>query len=120
MNRVGKYLCDLSAMSRGFLLLAATSYRRIQINVTLIWFDCDRRYLFFRNCCASVRAKHLVLLAGMGKITLETYLLQHHIWLTSNAKSLLILVCLFCFCVHVLAARQTTHVYMSPGVCSLP
>ena len=32
------------------------------------------------------------LLHTIGKTTLETYLLQHHIWLTSNAKSLLVVV----------------------------
>ena len=33
-----------------------------------------------------------MLLHEIGKTTLETYLLQHHIWLTSNAKSLLTLL----------------------------
>jgi len=49
-------------------------------------------YIFIRNITPSLRSSHLHLLAEMGKTTLETYLMQHHIWLTSNAKTLLILV----------------------------
>ena len=49
-------------------------------------------YLFVRNSTQYLRNKHLELLARMGKITLETYLLQHHVWLTSNAKTLLTIV----------------------------
>ena len=39
-----------------------------------------------------MRSYHSGLLHEMGKITLETYLMQHHIWLTSNAKTLLNIV----------------------------
>jgi hypothetical protein len=49
-------------------------------------------YIYIRNCTGSLRRSHLGLLARMGKITLETYLLQHHIWLTSNAKTVLTIV----------------------------
>jgi len=49
-------------------------------------------YIFFRNLTPTLRGYHLDLLHQIGKTTLETYLMQHHIWLTSNAKSLLTLI----------------------------
>ena len=49
-------------------------------------------FVFLRNLTPWLRSIHIVLLAEMGKITLETYLMQHHIWLTSNAKTLLVLL----------------------------
>lgn len=49
-------------------------------------------YVFIRNLSPRLRAYHLHYMAEMGKTTLETYLMQHHIWLTSNAKTLLVLV----------------------------
>ncbi|GAB5360132.1 hypothetical protein AAMO2058_000601100 [Amorphochlora amoebiformis] len=49
-------------------------------------------YIFIRNCSETLRGYHLDLLTRMGKITLETYLMQHHIWLTSNAKTLLVII----------------------------
>jgi len=47
-------------------------------------------YLYLRNLTPWLRGAHLGLWAEIGKITLETYLLQHHIWLTSNAKTVLV------------------------------
>jgi hypothetical protein len=49
-------------------------------------------YIYFRNLTPWLRNHTLELLHQIGKTTLETYLMQHHIWLTSNAKSLLTLI----------------------------
>lgn len=49
-------------------------------------------YIYFRNLTPWLRGHSMELLHQIGKTTLETYLMQHHIWLTSNAKSLLTLV----------------------------
>ena len=49
-------------------------------------------YIFLRNMSSYGRMYHSNLLAQMGKITLETYLLQHHVWLADNAKSRFILI----------------------------
>ena len=49
-------------------------------------------YIYFRNLTPTLRSYSFDLLHQIGKTTLETYLMQHHIWLTSNAKSLLTLV----------------------------
>ena len=40
-------------------------------------------------CPLGLRTYYLGTLSFLGKYTLETYLLQHHVWMTSNAKSLL-------------------------------
>jgi len=49
-------------------------------------------YIYFRNLTPGLRSHSLKLLHEIGKTTLETYLMQHHIWLTSNAKTLLVLI----------------------------
>lgn len=49
-------------------------------------------YIFFRNITPTVRSGVSMSMHDLGKTTLETYLLQHHIWLTSNAKTLLTIV----------------------------
>jgi hypothetical protein len=49
-------------------------------------------YIFFRNITPAVRSYVSMSMHDLGKTTLETYLLQHHIWLTSNAKTLLTIV----------------------------
>lgn len=49
-------------------------------------------YIYFRNLTPWLRNHSMDLLHQIGKTTLETYLMQHHIWLTSNAKSLLTLI----------------------------
>eukprot|EP00947_MAST-08B_sp_MAST-8B-sp1_P002362 g2362.t1 len=49
-------------------------------------------YVYLRNMTRWLRSWHLALLKEAGKITLETYLMQHHVWLTTNAKTLLTVV----------------------------
>lgn len=49
-------------------------------------------YIFFRNLTPFIRSGVSMSLHDLGKTTLETYLLQHHIWLTSNAKTLLTII----------------------------
>ena len=49
-------------------------------------------YIFFRNISPGIRSQVSMSLHALGKTTLETYLLQHHVWLTSNAKTLLTIV----------------------------
>ena len=45
-----------------------------------------------RNHTPGLRAWYSQPLHELGKTTLETYLMQHHLWLSSNAKSLLTIV----------------------------
>jgi len=49
-------------------------------------------YVYLRNLTPILRSYSLALLQEIGKTTLETYLMQHHIWLTSNAKTLLTMI----------------------------
>lgn len=86
----------------GSILLAATwiwvsgpfLLEKVDYNLTHPYFSCVPVlcYIYFRNISPWLRTHSLHLLHQIGKTTLETYLMQHHIWLTSNAKSLLILI----------------------------
>jgi len=49
-------------------------------------------YVVVRNFTPKLRRYHSSSLATMGKITLETYLMQHHIWLSKNAKALYVVI----------------------------
>jgi hypothetical protein len=47
-------------------------------------------YILVRNSSSYLRSRNLGILSWMGKITLETYLLQFHVWLTDDAKTVLV------------------------------
>jgi hypothetical protein len=73
-------------------------------------------YLFLRNISVTVRSYYLHTLHVFGTITLESYLLQYHIWLADNAGKLLNIVPgypVLNYCVatalHVFCAFQIFH-----------
>jgi hypothetical protein len=47
-------------------------------------------YVYIRNLTPTLRSHSMGLLQEIGKTTLETYAMQHHIWLTSNSKTILV------------------------------
>lgn len=74
-------------------------------------------YVFFRNIAPWMRMHNLEMFHSIGKTTLEVYLLHHHIWLTSNADTILTLFpgwpkmnALVVTIVFVFVSRQTHHV----------
>ena len=49
-------------------------------------------YVFFRNSTIWLRRSHCAIFAYLGKITLETYISQLHIYLQSDAKYILVYI----------------------------
>ncbi|XP_071804052.1 uncharacterized protein [Asterias amurensis] len=49
-------------------------------------------YIFFRNIVPSLRTRYLGLFAFLGKITLETYIAQLHIYMQYNAHKLIVFI----------------------------
>merc|ERR1712060_6415 len=54
-------------------------------------------YLLLRNACPWLRQRYLYLFAYLGRITLETYILQFHIWMKTTGvngspKKLLVVI----------------------------
>ena len=47
-------------------------------------------FLLLRNATPSLRRASLPLLQVMGNMSLETYLLQFHVWLANNAKDIVV------------------------------
>ena len=67
-------------------------YSKIPYNSTNPYFGFIPllTYVYLRNLTPKMRSYSMVLLHNIGKTTLETYLMQHHIWLTSNSKTILV------------------------------
>eukprot|EP01089_Gocevia_fonbrunei_P019259 TRINITY_DN6764_c0_g1_i1.p1 TRINITY_DN6764_c0_g1~~TRINITY_DN6764_c0_g1_i1.p1 ORF type:complete len:328 (+),score=42.52 TRINITY_DN6764_c0_g1_i1:142-984(+) len=46
-------------------------------------------YVIFRNCYETVRERSIVWMGWIGRMSLEMYLLQFHVWLCADAKKVL-------------------------------
>ncbi|KAL7542583.1 hypothetical protein ACHAXR_012101 [Thalassiosira sp. AJA248-18] len=87
-----------SAVAAGMLLAfglwvhGPLMYSKIAYNATNPYFGFIPlvTYIYLRNLTPEIRSYSMVLLHEIGKTTLETYLMQHHIWLTSNSKTILV------------------------------
>eukprot|EP00475_Leptophrys_vorax_P016415 TRINITY_DN2286_c0_g1_i1.p1 TRINITY_DN2286_c0_g1~~TRINITY_DN2286_c0_g1_i1.p1 ORF type:complete len:915 (-),score=190.45 TRINITY_DN2286_c0_g1_i1:54-2696(-) len=76
-------------------------------------------YVLLRNCSPWLRTHNLGIPSWLGKITLETYLLQFHLWLTDDAKTVLVIFekyptvnFIFVCAVYILASYAT---FMATG-----
>jgi len=74
-------------------------------------------YLFIRNISKTFRSYYLHGLHWFGTITLESYLLQYHVWLADNAAKLLniiegqwLLTFVIASCLHVFLATQVFNI----------
>jgi len=69
-------------------------YEKISYNGTNPYFGIIPllTYIYLRNITPKMRSYTMELIHEIGKTTLETYLMQHHIWLTSNSKTILVLI----------------------------
>merc|ERR1719161_987292 len=71
-------------------------------------------YLLLRNISVTLWSYHLHGLSWLGAITLETYLLQYHIWLSGNAAKLLNIVPGYPILTFVLASAM--HIFCATQV----
>ena len=49
-------------------------------------------YIYFRNIVPILRSRHAFLFTWLGKITLETYIAQLHVYMQGNAKELIVYI----------------------------
>jgi len=91
------------------------TYSKTQYNETNPYYGVIPlvTYIFLRNLTPTMRSYSMELLHEIGKTTLETYLMQHHIWLSSNSKTVLTFIpgwprinLALVTCVYVLLSRK--------------
>ena len=92
---IGKFVVGVALLAAfGIWLIGPFQNPKKEYNQTNAYYGFIplMTFIYFRNLTPSLRSYSLNFLHEIGKTTLETYLMQHHIWLTSNAKSLLTII----------------------------
>jgi len=64
-----------------FYMLPKRAYNAVHPFTSFIPIFC---YMVLRNCSPTLRRYHMHLFAWCGKVTLETYILQFHIWMKTT------------------------------------
>ena len=62
-------------------MLPKRAYNAVHPFTSFIPIFC---YMVLRNCSPTLRRYHMHLFAWCGKVTLETYILQFHIWMKTT------------------------------------
>ena len=98
------------------LVLPLEKYRYNRVHPYTSWIPITV-YVIVRNLWPALRVRYVHLFAWLGKITLETYLSQLHIYLQSNAKHLIMYIAGYPFMnfslattVYLTASYQLFHV----------
>jgi len=98
------------------LVLPLEKYRYNRVHPYTSWIPITV-YVIVRNLWPALRVRYVHLFAWLGKITLETYLSQLHIYLQSNAKHLIVYIAGYPFMnfslattVYLTASYQLFHV----------
>ena len=60
--------------------------------VLMLFFLQILGYIILRNATVALRGKHSSLLAGLGRISLETWVSQGHVWLAADSHGVLVLL----------------------------
>jgi membrane protein YdbS with pleckstrin-like domain len=85
-------LCSLSLLLWFWYILASSTTKFVYNSLHPYFVTIPiAGYILLRNCTPMLRNRYSTVFRYLGKITLETYLLQHHLFLSTNAKKLLII-----------------------------
>lgn len=86
---IGVLLLLLVVWYREFMMKEKYAYNAIHPYIS--WFPI-LTYIILRNMFPALRTRYLYFFTFLGKITLETYISQLHIYLQSNAKDLIVYI----------------------------
>ena len=86
---IGVLLLLTAIWYKEFMLKEKYAYNKIHPYIS--WFPIIT-YIVLRNMFPALRSRYLYFFTFLGKVTLETYISQLHIFLQSNAKDLIVYI----------------------------